>query len=173
MKLVAVWLLWSSASWAQGLVEIEKSPEEINTVLEYRQYSESEIILLQELEKRRVELERRERALELRERLIDLAELRLEEKANNMEKLQERLQALLRNLSEKEESELKSLTKIYEAMKPAAAANVLNRMDNSIVFDIFRRMNRKKTAKIMEKMDTTKSRLISEMLAEKSSLPRF
>ena len=138
-----------------------------------RQYSATEIRLLQELEKRRVFLDRREKALELRERLVDLAEQRLSEKTTSMEVLKTQLEKLLTTLSGKEEEELRDLAKIYEVMKADAAATVLNRMDNHIVFDIFKRMNKKSTAKIMEKMDTGKARLISEMLAEKTLLPDF
>jgi flagellar motility protein MotE (MotC chaperone) len=87
--------------------------------------------------------------------------------------LESQIGALLKNLSEKEEAELLSLAKIYEQMKPDAAASVMERMDNRIVFDVFKRMNRKSVAKIMEKISSAKGRIISEMLAEKSDLPSF
>lgn len=154
-------------------LEVRETPKEVNLAIKHRQYTASEIKILQELEKRRVELDRREKALELRERLVDLAEKRLVEKTDDMEVLKAQLEQLLKNLSDKEEDELNELAKIYEAMKAESAANVLNRMDNKIVFDVFKRMKRKSTAKIMEKMDTGKARLISEMLAEKSDLPLF
>lgn len=151
----------------------EPTPEEIELDIERRDYSQAEIKLLQELEQRKIELDRAQQALELRERLIDLAEQRLDDKIASMEKLQTRLEVLLKNLSEEEEKELARLAKIYEAMKPAAAATVMDRLDNAIIFDLFKRMKQKSTAKIMEKMNPPKARVISEMLAEKRDLPAF
>lgn len=161
------------SAFAQEDVDIQETPEEVQLTFEHRQFTSTEIKILQELEKRRVVLDRREKALELRERLVDLAEKRLGQKTGSMEILKTQLEQLLRNLSDKEEDELKELAKIYEEMKAESAAEVMNRMDNKIVFDVFKRMSRKNTAKIMEKMDTGKARLISEMLAEKSDLPIF
>lgn len=158
---------------AQDDVDVQETPDEVQLTFEHRQFTATEVQILQELEKRRVILDRREKALELRERLVDLAEKRLSEKTSSMEILKSQLEQLLANLSDKEEGELKELAKIYEEMKAESAANVMNRMDNKIVFDVFKRMSRKSTAKIMEKMDTGKARLISEMLAEKSELPLF
>lgn len=161
-----------SAQQGSDLLTLE-SPEEVEQEVDEARYTPAEVELLQDLKKRSILLDRREKALELRERLVDLAEKRLSEKTDSMEILKSQLEKLLTNLSDKEEQELKDLAAIYEVMKPKAAASVLDRMDNHIVFDVFRRMKKKSTAKIMENMDTGKARLISEMLAEKSLLPPF
>jgi flagellar motility protein MotE (MotC chaperone) len=136
-------------------------------------FTPSEIRLLQDLSSIKLELDREQEALALREKLVDLAESRLDVKITRLEDLESQIGALLKNLSEKEEAELLSLAKIYEQMKPDAAASVMERMDNRIVFDVFKRMNRKSVAKIMEKISSAKGRIISEMLAEKSDLPSF
>jgi len=136
-----------------------------------RAYSEAEIRILQELEVRRVELERRSQALELREQLVDLMEAQMTDKINQLTALRNDLRVLIGNISGKEDSELEQLAKVYEAMKPPAAATVLDRLDNLIVYDLFRKMNPKKTAKIMEALDPAKARFISELLAERIDLP--
>lgn len=169
--ILALMVIVPFSVWAQE--EPADTPEDVSIESEKRDFSSMEIKLLQELEKRRIELDRREKAIELRERLVDLAEKRLSERATRMEELKAELGKLLNNLSDKEEEELAALAKIYESMKPAAAASVMDRMDNKIVFDVFKRMKDKSTAKIMEKMSTVKARIVSEMLAEKSSLPVF
>lgn len=168
-------LLAPAFSYAQDngeLVTLE-SPDRAEQKVDAARYTMSEVKLLQDLRKRSILLDRREKALELRERLVDLAEKKLSDKTESMAVLKSQLERLLTNLSDKEEQELKDLAAIYEVMKPKSAAGVLDRMDNHIVFDIFRRMGKKSTAKIMENMDTGKARLISEMLAEKSLLPPF
>lgn len=135
--------------------------------------SPEHLSLLQELDKRRVSLDREQQALGVREKLVEISEKKLQGKIDHLQKLQKNVQKLLSNLSDKEEEELLALTNIYEKMKPAAAAIVINQMDNRIVFDIFKRMKKSNTAKIMEKMNPQKTRIISEMLAEKSQLPEF
>ncbi len=159
--------------YVAGEEKAVNTPNDVKIERKKRDFSNVEVLLLQELEERRVELDRREKAIELRERLVDLAEKRLSERSDKMKILKTEIGNLLSNLSDKEEEELLSLAKIYESMKPAAAANVMNRMDNKIVFDVFKRMKKKSTAKIMEKMSTVKARIVSEMLAEKSDLPVF
>ena len=173
-SVLTVFLLGGSLAHAQqGGVDAVPTPVGVDQQVDVTKYTKSEMAILQDLKKRNVALDRREKALELRERLVDLAEKRLGEKTEYMEILKTQLERLLSNLSDKEEQELKDLAAIYEVMKPKAAASVLDRMDNHIVFDIFRRMSKKSTAKIMENMDTGKARLISEMLAEKNILPEF
>ncbi len=147
------------------------TPEEVELDLDKRAFSATEIDLLQELEARRIELDRRAQALDLRERIVDLSEQRLKEKIKTLTQLETDLNKLLDKLSDKEEDELQQLAKIYSAMKPASAAAVLDKLDNAIVYDLFRRMGNKSTAKIMEKMNPAKARVVSEMLAEKSELP--
>lgn len=149
------------------------TPEDVSINIDVRDYSDAEIKLLQELEGERAKLERREQAVQLRERLVDLTEERIMERINTLEGLQQQLSGMLSDLSEKDEGELAKLAKIYESMKPATAAEIMNRLDNKIVYDLFRRMNDKKTAKIMEKMDIAKTRFISEMLAEELPLPKL
>ena len=160
-------------AFAQLSDEPQPTPEDVELVIKKRDYSDAEIKLLQELEQRRIQLDRQEQALSLRERLSDLAEERLIVKIKSMQALQASLEGLLKNLSGKEEEELRRLAGIYEVMKPASAAEILNRLENSIVFDLFRRMKKKNTAKIMGKMKPAKARVISEMLAEKQILPAF
>ena len=160
-----------SAPEAKG--DLLPTPENVSLESSRRLFSEMEIKLLQELDVRRIELERREQALHVREKLADLAEVELKDRVEKMTELNGKLTVLLKNLSNKEEGELLQLAKIYEEMRPANAAIVLNKLDDNIVFDLFKRMNKKDTAKIMEKMDPVKARRISKMLAEKSELPEF
>ena len=160
-----------SAPEARG--DLLPTPENVSLESSRRLFSEMEIKLLQELDIRRIELERREQALRVREKLADLAEVELKDRIEKMNELQGQLTVLLKNLSNKEEGELMQLAKIYEEMRPQNAAIVLNKLDDNIVFDLFKRMNKKDTAKIMEKMEPIKARRISKMLAEKSDLPQF
>ena len=164
---------WISKKRPEARGDLLPTPENVSLESSRRLFSEMEIKLLQELDIRRIELERREQALRVREKLADLAEVELKDRIEKMNELQGQLTVLLKNLSNKEEGELMQLAKIYEEMRPQNAAIVLNKLDDNIVFDLFKRMNKKDTAKIMEKMEPIKARRISKMLAEKSDLPQF
>ena len=149
------------------------TPENVALESSRQMFTETEVKLLQELDVRRVELERREQAIRVRERLVSLAEQEVEDRLDKMVALQADLNKLMESLSQKEEGELMQLAKIYEEMRAGNAAVVLNKLDDKIVFDLFKRMNRKETAKIMESMNPPKARRVSQMLAEKSALPEF
>lgn len=136
-----------------------------------RSFSPAEAELLQELEQKRIELERRQQALELRENLADMLEERLAARTKELEQLKTDLQGLLMNISGKDDKDLQQLAQMYAAMKPAAAAGVLDRLDNAIVHDVLVRMPVKKSGKILEALDPAKARRVSEMMAVKTMLP--
>lgn len=164
-----------SPAWASGKPAEEKPAAEVPAAVangpvvnEARVFSAAELEVLEQLEKRKVELDRREQALDLREKLVDLMEKRMAERVDDLNKLKVQLEQLSKGLSGKDEEELALLAQIYGNMKPAAAAQVLNRLDNAIVFDVVKRMPTKKSGKLMEAMEPSKARVISEMLAEKT-----
>lgn len=149
------------------------TPENVALQSSRQMFNETEVELLQELDVRRIELDRREQALRVRERLVGLAEDEVEKRLDKMVELQNALNNLMESLSQKEEGELMQLAKIYEEMRAGNAAVVLNKIDDKIVFDLFKRMDRKSTAKIMGSMNPAKARRVSQMLAEKAELPEF
>ena len=164
----------------QGLGEVPSqegdtlpTPDNISLDSSKQEFSETEVNLLQELDVRRIKLNRREQALRVRERLVTLAEQEIEPRIERLVDLQNALNSLMETLSQKEEGELMQLAKIYEEMRAGNAAVVLNKIDDKIVFDLFKRMGRKETAKIMGSMEPVKARRVSQMLAEKSDLPEF
>lgn len=136
-----------------------------------RVFSDSEVQVLMDLEQKRIELERRAEALELREKLVDLMEQRLNGRVAELQQLKTDMGKLLDSMSGKDDKELDQLAAIYGAIKPDAAATVLNRLDNGIVVDIINRMPPKRSGKLMEALDPAKARYLSEMMANKTPPP--
>jgi flagellar motility protein MotE (MotC chaperone) len=131
-----------------------------------RVFSSAEVAILTDLDAKKVELERRTQALELRERLADLMERRLAEKTKELDALKAQIEQLMSGLSGKDNKDLMQLAQMYGAMKPSAAAAVLDKLDNRIVHDVLLRMPVKKSGKIMEALDPIKARIVSEMMAQ-------
>ncbi|PIZ31075.1 MAG: hypothetical protein COY40_02985 [Alphaproteobacteria bacterium CG_4_10_14_0_8_um_filter_53_9] len=160
---------------AQEGGDVVKPPEELNipSLANERAFSASELETLQELDEKRVALERRAQALELREKLVDMLEERLAGRITELEALKAELKELLGSASGKDEEQLKQLAAVYGAMKPSAAANVLNRLDNTLVQDIVERLPSKKAGKLMEALEPAKARRISEMMANPLPVPEI
>lgn len=164
--------LAAEAEKPEGEGEVSSTlPAEVPQLRQGRVFTDTEVQLLLELDQQRVELERRAQALELREKLVDLMEQRLNGRVGELQQLKADLEKLLTSVSGKDSKELDQLAAIYGAMKPAAAAVVLNRLDNTIVLDIFTRMPPKKSGKLMEAIDPAKARFISQMMAARTPPP--
>ncbi len=146
-------------------------PVEAPQLKQDRVYTDTEIQVLLDLEQRRIEMDRREQALELRERLVDLMEQRLNGRVAELETLKGELEKLMTSVSGKDDKELQQLAGIYGNMKPAAAAVVLDRLDNAIVLDVLVRMPAKKSGKLMEALNPAKARYLSEMMAARTPPP--
>jgi flagellar motility protein MotE (MotC chaperone) len=134
-------------------------------------YTDEEVDVLQQLAKRREELDLRARQLDEREALIQAAEQRMEQKMAELKALQTTVEDLLKARSDQEEAELKSLVKMYENMKPKAAAKVFEEMDMDVLLDVVDRMNERKVAPILALVTPTRAKEITFELAQRRQLP--
>jgi flagellar motility protein MotE (MotC chaperone) len=134
-------------------------------------YTDEEVDVLQQLAKRREELDLRARQLDEREALIQAAEQRMDQKMAELKAIQATVEDLLKSRSEQEEAELKSLVKMYENMKPKAAAKVFEEMDMDVLLDVVDRMNERKVAPILALVTPTRAKEITFELAQRRQLP--
>jgi flagellar motility protein MotE (MotC chaperone) len=130
----------------------------------------SEIEMLRQLAGRRAELEARADRLELREALLDTAEARLLEQAASLNQLRAEIETLFEQVGEKEQARLANLVKIYEAMKPKAAAEIFNRLEMPVVIRVVERMREAKSADVLARMDPVKARQVTGELARRGQL---
>ncbi|MBI4183078.1 MAG: hypothetical protein HY521_03655 [Proteobacteria bacterium] len=135
-------------------------------------FTRAEIELLQGLAVRRDEIERRESEIVQREGLLQAAEKRLDKKIADLKELKTTIEGLLKKYGEQEEEKLKSLVKIYEAMKPRDAARIFEQLDLPIVLDVVERMREAKTAPIFAAMDPERAKTLTAAIAERRQLPK-
>lgn len=67
-----------------------------------------------------------------------------------------------------EEAKLVSLVKIYETMKPKAAAEIFNRLEMPILISVVERMRESKSADVLARMDPAKARQVTAELARRA-----
>jgi len=123
--------------------------------------------MIEMIEKKSRELKKREQELLLREENLKL----LEEKVRaDLKKIEEALArseeqvGIKRDLIEKN---VKSLVKVYSAMKATEAAPLLESMDEAIAIQIISRMKSKIAGKVLARMNKQVAKTISEKIAGK------
>jgi len=72
-------------------------------------------------------------------------------------------------IEERERSAVK-LAKMYEAMKPAQAAPIMQALDMEIILDIMGRMKERQAAKILQKMDAGLAAQVSTKMSLKGGI---
>ncbi len=132
--------------------------------------SQSEIDILQKLAQRRAELESWGSDLSMREQLLKAAELRIEGKLVELKGIQDSIKTSLKQHDDEQEAKLKSLVKIYEAMKPKEAARIFDGLEMAILLDVIERMKEAKVAPVMAAMESDKAKKLTSELAKRRRL---
>lgn len=135
------------------------------------EFSQAEIELLQNLSRRRDELDGREQQLELRENLLAAAEKRIEERIEELRRIESQIDALLVKYDEQRERQVESLVRIYQNMKAKDAARIFERLDMNVLLEVAENMNSRALAPILAEMDANRAQKITVELATRRQLP--
>lgn len=133
--------------------------------------TEGEKVALQQLMSRREALDEREEMLDMRAELNGRVEVKLDQQIAKLTELKNRLEDLIKGLDETEELKLARLVKIYETMKPKAAAAIFDRLEIPILLHVIERMKETKSAAVLEKMSPAIAKRITTELARKKERP--
>jgi flagellar motility protein MotE (MotC chaperone) len=147
------------------------TPDPLKTASAEKKFSPTELELLQNLSKRRAELDQRSEEMDRRELLLKATEQRVQEKIDQLQKMQAQLDAALGKVDEQEDQRLQSLVRIYEAMKPQEAAAIFDKLEQPVLLQVLTRMKDKSVAAILPHLDGDKARSITMALAEHKQLP--
>ena len=134
--------------------------------------SQSEVEVLQQLAERRAALERREQELDRRAALLATAEANVATQLERLEQLRAEIAATIATHDAKEDAKLASLVKIYETMKPKAAAEIFDRLEMPILIRVVERMRAPKSADVLARMDPAKAKQLTAELARRTDLLR-
>ena len=131
----------------------------------------SEMELLMSLRDRRATLDERASSLDRREALLQAAEMRIDEKVEALDATRREIEMLLGKLDEAEEARLTRLVQVYEIMKPAEAARILDGLERDVLLSVMERMNERKLAPILASMNPGLAREITADLSLRRRLP--
>jgi flagellar motility protein MotE (MotC chaperone) len=106
-----------------------------------------------ELKEQRRQLAEREQALAARETALKPLQQQLAVQLGQPEKLRDELRALLGQVKQEDEQQIDRLVKVYESMKSAKAAPILDSMELDLLVPVLRRMREAKIAAIVEEMN--------------------
>ena len=127
-----------------------------------------EIPLLQSLQKRQArlkELEKKERQLDKREEALRILRGQIDEKLTKLEMLRQEIEELVAEKEAFEEQRFEHLVKVYEGMRPAEAASLVERLHKETAVRLLFHMKGKKVGKILEAINPEIAAQLSELLA--------
>ena len=119
----------------------------------------------------RAALEKRAGALDLREAEIAFAASALSTQERHLSALKTEIERLLATAEENHNADVARLVKIYRAMKPVEAAQILSNADLEVTVLVLAAMSERDAGPILAKMDQTRARAVSKIILERSRLP--
>ena len=135
----------------------EGSPE--NTV-----FTQSEIMILQELAERREALDLRSQEIDKRAIQLKVTEEEINKKLRQLKDYEDRLQKLITAYSEQEQENLNAMVKMYTSMKPKDAARIFNNLDMAITVALLKGMKPSSSSAILSQMDSQKAQAVTAEL---------
>lgn len=121
--------------------------------------------ILLDLRARAHQLDERSAALDRKQLLVDAASRALAAQIDGLKAVQARLTALSVQASAHDEARWQSLVSMYQAMQPADAARIFDKLDMDVLLGVLRRMNDRKAAPILAAMSPDRAREATERMA--------
>jgi len=146
---------------AQGLL-----PQEIAAP----NMSSAELQLLKELSKRRLDLDKANEAITIREHVLKATENKIDQKVAELKARQAKLEEIIKQYNQKENSKIMSLVKIYENMKPRDAAKIFDELEMPVLLEVVSNMKEIRVAPVIAGMNPMKARDLSIEMAKHRTL---
>ncbi len=134
------------------------------------EYTATELDILKRLSKRREELEQWEKDLEIKENILKITQEKIDHKIGELRELKQQVEESLREYNAKENKKIQSLVKIYENMKPKAAAKIFSELDIDSLLAISEKMKEDRLALILAKMDPILAKELTVTFAKHGKL---
>ena len=164
-----------SKAWAEE--EASRDTAELGKVLEQSErgqnpggngekanstFTQSEIMILQELAERREALDLRSREIDKKAVQLKVAEEEIEKKLAQLREYESKLKKLIGEYNEKEKEKIAALVKMYASMKPQSAARIFNTLDIETAASLLREMKPSSASAIVSQMEAVKGKAVTD-----------
>lgn len=119
----------------------------------------------------RAALARRAEALDLREAEIAFAAAALAEQSGQLGQLKTEIERLLALADDNHHADVARLVKIYRAMKPGEAAQILSTADLEVTVLVLAAMTERDSGPILARMNQVRAQAVSKIILQRSRLP--
>ena len=127
-------------------------------------FTQSEILILQELAERREALDIRAKEIDKRAIQLKVAEDEIDKKIKQLKAYEQKLQKLINKYSEQEQENIASLVKLYTSMKPKDAARIFNTLDMNITVALLKGMKPSSSSAILSQMNSENAKAVTSEL---------
>lgn len=127
-------------------------------------FTQSEIMILQELAERREALDLRAQEIDKRAIQLKVAEEEIDKKLRQLKDYEQKLQKLVNVYSEQEQANIDAMVKMYTSMKPKDAARIFNSLDMNITVALLKGMKPSSSSAILSQMDSQKAQAVTAEL---------
>ncbi len=134
-------------------------------------FTAAELDILENLSERRKSLEARSNELDIRENLLVATQKSVQEKIDELKKIEGSIRNLLGQHDKQEKKKLLSLVRVYESMKPKDAARIFEELDLNVVVDVAELMEERRLAPVLASMDPVKAKTITIEIRTRRKLP--
>ena len=125
--------------------------------------------LLATIRDREAQLDAEEKRLADRRQTLGVAETKLSEQLAAFEKARKQLEATLATADKAAEKDIDRVTLVYENMKPAEAAKILDRMDVAFAAGLMSRMRPEIAAQVLSGMNPDAAYAVTLTIASRNS----
>ncbi len=134
-------------------------------------FTAAELDILENLSERRKSLDARSTELDIRENLLVATQKTVEEKIDELKRIEETIRVLLGKHDKQEKKKLLSLVKVYESMKPKDAARIFEELDLNVLVDVAELMEERRLAPVLAYMDPVKAKTVTIEIRTRRKLP--
>ena len=142
----------------------EKTGEEDSSSPSNCDFTQSEILILQDLATRREALDLRNKEIDRKAVQLKVAEEEIDKKLKQLQAYEQKLNSLVHEYNEKQKEKIASLVKLYSTMKPKDAARIFNTLDIDIIVSLFKEMKPSVASSILSQMSEEKAKIVTDEL---------
>jgi len=127
-------------------------------------FTQSEIMILQELAERREALDIRSREIDKKAVQLKVAEQEIDKRLKQLQEYEQKLRKLIKEYNDKERAKINALIKVYSSMKPKDAARIFNTLDTDVTVALLKDMKPSTSSAIISQMNAEKAKEITDKI---------